>query len=138
MGAEISTEANKTLVADFFQHLSEGNADGALALLDDSASWHAMGREGGLPMSGVMDKQGIGELIATVSNAFPEKLKLTPTGWTAEGDRVAVEMESYGEMDNRRIYNNAYHFLIIVSGRKIQALREYLDTQHVKQIFIDP
>ena len=133
----MSTEDNQHIVANFFARFSAGDVPGALALLDDAAIWRAMGRAGGLPMSGEMDKQGIGNLITTISNAFPEKMKLTPTGWTAEGDRVALEMESYGEMADGRVYNNFYHFLIIVSEGKITALREYMDTYHVKQIFMD-
>ncbi|NEO32690.1 MAG: hypothetical protein F6K36_20130 [Symploca sp. SIO3C6] len=59
-----------------------------------------MGSEGGLPMSGEMDKEAIGGLIGTVKEAIPGGMKLTPTGWTAEGDQIALEMEPYGEMSN--------------------------------------
>jgi hypothetical protein len=51
---------------------------------------------------------------------------MTPKGITAEGDRVAVEAESYGETASGKIYNNLYHFLFEVRGGKIQAVREYL------------
>jgi hypothetical protein len=51
-------------------------------------------------MSGEMDKNGIGDLIGVVKDAIPGGMKLTPTGWTAEGNRVALEMESYGEKAN--------------------------------------
>ena len=63
-------------------------------------------------------------------------MRLTPTGWTVEGDRVALEMESYGEKTDGTVYNNFYHFLIRLSGDKITSLREYMDTRHVKQVFI--
>ena len=88
-------------------------------------------------MSGEMDKEAIGGLIDTVKQAIPGGMKLTPTGWTAEGDRVALEMESYGEMSNGKVYNNHYHFLVTLSANKITALREYMDTYQVKQVFID-
>lgn len=96
-----------------------------------------MGREGGRPLSGEMDNGAIGELISTVKAAIPEGMKLTPTAWTAEGERIALEMESYGELTNGKVYNNYYHFLVTVSGGKITALREYMDTYHAKLIFID-
>ena len=131
------TDANKELVGDFFERFSAGDKSGALELLDDAVVWHAMGREGGLPMSGERDKQAIGGLIEDVKAGFPEGMKLTPTGWTADGDRVALEMESYAVKANGTVYNNFYHFLVIVCGGKITAIREYLDTLHVKRVFID-
>ena len=88
-------------------------------------------------MSGEMDKNGIGELIGTVRSVIPEGMKLTPTEWTAEGDRFALEMESYGKLANGKVYNNLYHFLVTVSDGKIKVLREYMDTHHVKQVCID-
>ena len=133
----MSTEQNKQIVEQFFERFSATNVAGALELLDDAVIWRAMGREGGLPMSGEMDKPAIGELIANVKAAFPDGMRLTPTGWTAEGDRIALEMESYAVKSNGIVYNNFYHFLVILSNGQITALREYLDTVHVKQVFID-
>ena len=63
-------------------------------------------------------------------------LKLTPKGITAEGDRVAVEAESYGQHANGKVYNNQYHFLIEVRNDKIQAVREYLDTMHANEVLV--
>ncbi|NER80278.1 MAG: hypothetical protein F6K42_12000 [Leptolyngbya sp. SIO1D8] len=133
----MGTEENKKIVAGFFERFSAADAAGALELLDDSVVWRVMGREGVLPMSGEMDKEAIGALIGSVKEAIPAGMKLTPTGWTAEGNRVAVEMESYGELTNGKIYNNFYHFLTTISDGKITLLREYMDTHQVKQLFID-
>ena len=131
------TDTNKQIVAAFFERFSAGDTSGALELLDDAVVWRAMGREGGLPMSGERDRQAIGALIEDVKAGFPDGMKLTPTGWTADGDRVALEMESYAVKANRTVYNNFYHFLAIVSDGRITAIREYLDTLHVKRVFID-
>ena len=133
----MSAEENKKVVGDFFERFSAADVPGALDLLDDGVVWRVMGREGGLPISGEMDKETIGGLIATVREAIPGGMKLTPTGWTADRDRVALEMESYGAMANGKIYNNFYHFLVKVSKGKITALREYMDTYQVKRLFID-
>lgn len=133
----MDTGQNKQVVTEFFRRFSAADVPGALELLEDTVVWQAMGREGGLPMSGKMDKPAIGALIAQVKAAMPEGLKLTPTGWTCERDRVALEMESYGVKTNGTVYNNFYHFLVTVSGDKIASVREYLDTLHVKQVFVD-
>ncbi len=133
----MNTEQNKQIVGKFFERFSAADVGGTLELLDDAIIWRAMGREGGLPMSGEMDKSAIGGLIENVKAAFPDGMRLTPTGWTAEGDRVALEMESYAVKRNGIVYNNFYHFLVILSNGKITSIREYLDTLHVKQVFID-
>jgi ketosteroid isomerase-like protein len=48
---------------------------------------------------------------------------------------VAVETESYAELNNGRIYNNDYHFLFIVRDGKIHQVKEYLDTIHTNEVF---
>lgn len=133
----MGTEQNKAIVGQFFERFSAADVPGALELLDDGAVWHVMGREGGLPLSGEMDKRGVGELIRSVKEAIPEGLQLTPTGWTAEGQRVAVEMDSYGALTNGKVYRNRYHFLAIVAEEKITQLKEYMDTYHAKLVFVD-
>lgn len=133
----MSIEHNKQTVREFFERFSAANVSAALDLLDDAVVWRVMGKDGGLPMSGEMDKEAIGGLIGTVKEAIPDGMKLTPTGWTAQGDRVALEMESYGELSNGKVYNNHYHFLVTLSRNKITALHEYMDTHHVKQVFVD-
>lgn len=132
----MTPEQNKDVVRSFFERFSAADAPGALELLDDSVVWRVMGQQGGPPVSGEMNKEGIRALIVGVKQAIPSGLKLTPTGWTAEGERIALEMESYGEMGSGDVYNNLYHFLVTVSGGKITALREYMDTDQVKRLFI--
>ncbi len=132
----MSVQKNKDLVRAFFERFSAGDADGASELLADDVSWKVMGQEGGLPMSGEMDKTAIGALITGVREAIPDGLRLTPTGWTAEGNRVALEMESYGEMTSGKMYNNRYHFLITVDEDRITLLREYMDTDQVRRLFL--
>ena len=134
----MTIDKNEELVRSFFERFADADAPGALTLLDDSVVWRVMGQQGGLPMSGEMDKQAIGDLILAVKQAIPGGMSLTPTGWTVQGNRVALEMESYGEMTNGRVYNNLYHFLIMLSDGKITTIREYMDTDQVKRVFLDP
>jgi ketosteroid isomerase-like protein len=53
----------------------------------------------------------------------------------AEGDRVAVEAESYGELRNGRVYAQEYHVLMTIRDGKIAAVREYMDTAHVMAVW---
>ena len=133
----MSTQQNKQTVLDFFERFSAGDATNALTYLGEDVIWQSMGIKGDPPVSGKMDKNGIADLIKMVKTAIPKGLELTPVGWTAEGDRVAAEFISYGELTNGRIYNNPYHFLFQFSEGKIVYIKEYMDTLHVKSIFVD-
>jgi ketosteroid isomerase-like protein len=72
----------------------------------------------------------MGDLGSKIDGA----LKVTPTGVTAEGDRVALEAESYAKMKNTKTYQNKYHFLFVVRNGKIQQVKEYLDTMHANEV----
>jgi ketosteroid isomerase-like protein len=132
-----SVETNKQVVLSFLDNLSAGKADAALALMADSATWWIAGKPDKFPLAGTKTKTQFAELVKEVGASLPKGLRITPKGLTAEGDRVAVEAESYGETASGKIYNNLYHFLFEVRDGKIQAVREYLDTLHTKDVFVD-
>jgi len=62
---------------------------------------------------------------------MPGGLHMTVKGMVAEGDKVAVELESRGELDNGRLYNNEYHLLMTIRDGKVHAVKEYYDSHHV-------
>jgi len=130
-------EANKELVAEFMEVFSAGDVDKILSYLSDSATWWVGGTIEGI--SGTKDKAAFGEMLASLSGlATTGAIRLTPHAWTAEGDRVAVERESYCELRNGRIYNNAYHFLFTVRDGRVESVKEYLDTEHTRAVFLAP
>lgn len=133
----MNAKNNKQVVIEFFENFSVANVEGSLSYLDDTVIWRAMGLKGELPVSGTMDKNGIADLIKMVKSIIPEGLQLKPIAWTAEGNRVAAEYESYGVLTNGRIYNNPYHFLFEFSEGKIIKIKEYMDTLHVQEVFLD-
>jgi ketosteroid isomerase-like protein len=65
-------------------------------------------------------------------------MKMTVKSSIAEGDKVALEVVSVGELKNGRVYNNEYHFLVTIRDGEISAVREYLDTQHVVATWFQP
>src|SRR5262245_12327339 len=130
----MSAEEDKKVVLSFFQSLSAGKAEAALALMADSAIWLAPGR---FELSGPKTKAQFVELLSMMGAVMPHGMRLTIKSMTAEADRVAVEAESYGELTNGRVYNNKYHFLVEVREGKIHNIREYADTLHARQTFIE-
>jgi ketosteroid isomerase-like protein len=57
-----------------------------------------------------------------------------PFSGTSEGERVAVEAESEGVHTSGARYHNRYHFLLVVRGGRITGLKEYLDTEHAREV----
>lgn len=133
----MNKEQNKQLVRSFFDYFTIADVEAATSLLGDNIIWTVMGQEGGPPMQNEMDKEGVAGLIKMVAEIFPDGLKFTDIGWTIDEDRVAYEVESYGVKANGTVYNNPYHFLLRTSEGKIVEIKEYLDTLHVKSVFID-
>lgn len=132
----MSAEDNKKIVLSFFENLSAGKAEAMLGQLADTATWTVMGKPENFALAGKKTKAQFAELLKDIGSAMPKGMRVTPKALTAEGNRVAVEAESYGEHANGKVYNNQYHFLIEVQNGKIQAVREYLDTIHAKDVLL--
>lgn len=129
--------ANKKLIAEFMEVFSGGDVDRILSYMADSATWWVAGTMDGI--SGTKDKAAFGQMLAGIADSTTSgAIRLTPKAWTAEGDRVAVETESYAELKNGRVYHNLYHFLFEVRDGKIQSVKEYLDTEHASAVFLSP
>ena len=58
---------------------------------------------------------------------LPNGLKMTVKGLVCDGDKVAMEAESYDELRNGRVYNQEYHFLLTIRDGRIKEVREYND-----------
>ncbi len=131
----MNTQADpKTVVADFLKIFSSGDVDAILACLTDDAHWWVSGKIEG--MSGSNDKSTLGEILRQVKPLYVEKaLRVAPSAMIAEGNRVAVEAESFATLTSGRVYNNRYHFLFDVEGDKIAGVKEYSDTMHMWETF---
>jgi uncharacterized protein len=127
----MSIEKNKQLAREFFDRFTSNDVAGALAIMTDDATWWIAGKPDQLPAAGLHSKEQIARLFYNMVGQLPNGLKMTIKSLIAEGDEVAMEVESYGELRNGRIYNQQYHFLVTTRDGKISAVREYLDTQHV-------
>lgn len=128
-------DQTKKVVEDFLRVFSSGDLNGILDYMTDDATWWVGGTIEG--MSGMKDKKGFGEMLGGIAESTKAgAIALTPHEWTVQGDRAAVETESYSELNNGRIYNNLYHFVFTVRDGKISSVKEYLDTEHTRAIFL--
>jgi ketosteroid isomerase-like protein len=131
----MSTEQNKRIANDFFVRIDANDVPGALALLADDATYWIAGDKAVIPSAGEHDKTGMSKLFHLMGKGLENGLRMKVNGMTAEGDRVAVEAESVGPLKNGRVYRQKYHVLMVIRGGKIATVREYLDTQHVHDVW---
>lgn len=134
----MSLERNKEIATEFLARFSANDFRSALDTMTDDATWWIAGKPEQLAAAGVHSKQQIARLFHNMAGQLKNGLKMTVKGLIAEGDNVAVEVESYGELTNGRIYNQEYHILMTIRDGKISAVREYLDTQHVFATWFQP
>ena len=127
---------NKNVARDFFTRFSAGDIEGALALMTDDATWLIPGKPERMPTAGLYSKERIRKLFYTMLKQLESGLQLTVKSIVAEGDRIALEAESSGDLKNGRRYRQQYHFLLEFRNGKICAVREYLDTQHAHDVWL--
>jgi len=131
----MSTEQNKKAAIELFARFTAGDIPSVMASMTDDATWLISGKPDASPAAGLYTKEKISGLFLTMQGRLKSGLKMTVTSAIAEGDKVALEVESYGELKNGNIYDQRYHFLIEFRGGKICAVREYLDTQHAHSVW---
>jgi ketosteroid isomerase-like protein len=103
----------------------------ALAPFTDDVDWWIAGAG---RTAGRMDRAALLAMFAGLPSFTDSGMRLTPTSFVVEGDKAAVEGESYMELKDGRVYRNLYHWLFEVRGDKIAKVREYLDTVLVEAL----
>jgi ketosteroid isomerase-like protein len=121
----MSTEENRKTALKFFEALSSGRLDETL-ITDDIAWW--------VPGRGTLSKAEFMALADGFQGLVESPITMTVKGITAEGDRVAIEAESYGKLRNGKIYNNTYHFLLQFRDGKVCLSKEYNDSKHAADV----
>jgi ketosteroid isomerase-like protein len=134
----VNADHNRAIAQRFFELFSASDIDGALALMTDDATWRIPGKKELSPTAGLYTKERIARLFRRMLDALFAGLQMTVMSSLAEGERVALEVTSSGDLKNGRLYRQEYHFLMEFREGKICAVREYLDTQHAYEIWIAP
>lgn len=121
----------RDIAIGFFEDISAGRVEQAWERLAPDVAYEIIAPA---PFNGLIDRDGLGKIFGEkVIPILAEPLRLEVKGVTAEGERVAIEVESHSVNIRGKVYNNRYHFLFVVRDGKIVEGREYLDSAH----FID-
>jgi uncharacterized protein len=131
----VDTQANRSIAESFYRRFDANDIPGVLDLMADDISFWIAGKPGSSPAAGAHTKEQMAEMFRRITSRLKGPLHMKIKQVTAEGDRVALEVESYGELLNGRVYNNEYHALLTIRDGKVAAVREYMDTQHVHDVW---
>ena len=133
------TNTNERMVLEFFATLSDGNLTGLRDFLHPQATWTAQARS--IPGAGVHEgHRGIlDEFLGPVRGLFaPGDPKVLVDTIVSSGSLVMAETRGVGHLKDGRPYNNLYAWAIEIADGKIKALREYLDSHYIMQLFPTP
>jgi ketosteroid isomerase-like protein len=132
----MDTDRNRATTQRYYELFSARDIQGVLALMTDDATWRIPGKKELTPTAGVYTKERIGRLFRRMLENLSSGLRMTVLSSIAEGNRVALEVVSSGDLKNGRQYRQEYHMLMEFRDGRISAVREYLDTQHAHDVWI--
>ena len=124
-------ERNKDIARKFFNDMSNNNIAGIIEAYDDDVRIYTMGNT---LISGVVNKTQAKDFAGQVLGAFPQGIRFEVHNLTAEGDRVAIEAESFATHVSGKYYNNKYHFFMRLKDGLITEFKEYMDTEMVTEV----
>lgn len=127
---------NKKFVEQFLAKFATADIDAVLADMSEACTWWVGGKPELFPLAGLKSKAEIAEILRNLVTPMKHGLDMRLKAVTAEGDRVAAEVESYGENPDGSVYNNEYHMLFVIRGGQLEQVKEYLDTQHAFDVFL--
>jgi len=135
----MAANANERMVLDFFATLSAGNLEGLRVFLHPQATWTAQVR--GVPGAGThAGHQGIiDEFLAPVRGLFvPGDPKVLVDTLVSSGPLVMAETRGVGRLKDGRPYSNLYAWAIEIADGRLKALREYMDSHYIVELFQAP
>jgi ketosteroid isomerase-like protein len=130
----MSERENERVVRMAFDALSAGDQSKLLDLFAEDGRTVTMGNT---LVSGVYEKAAMVGAAGRTSDFykdFPKGIRFVIHTLTAQDDRVAAEVESFGDHSSGKLYNNKYHFLFRLRNGLITELKEYCDTEHVTDV----
>ena len=128
----MSVEDNKNVVRSYFKAVEAGDLNQlALMTTDDFTFWVAPTTI----VSGTYSKEKWLQLVSGLLADMAGPMTQTPNELTAEDDRVSVTAVGVIPFKSGKVYSSHYHYLFFLRDGKISAMKEYLDTYHVGEIF---
>ncbi len=124
-------ERNTEIARKFIENMSNNTVAAIIESYDDDVKIYTMGNT---LISGCFTKEQARDGAKQILGAFPQGIKFVVHHLTAEGDRVAIEAESFATHVSGKPYNNKYHFFMRLKNGLITEFKEYMDTEMVTEV----
>lgn len=131
----MSEAENKVLVLDWVDALAKGDVERIVAKYHADLVYTVIGD---WPLAGTFGREYMAENAKDVFVVFPDGLSFRAHKLAADGDWVALDMESRGRHISGKTYNNRYTYWIQIRDGKFLRLEEHLDTQHAIDVLCTP
>jgi ketosteroid isomerase-like protein len=130
----MSAEKNRRTIESYFDAVNRRDKEGILELLTEDFLFKGMGRHPDW-MRYQWGRDAFADAPRDMSTKMKRPIAMKLLGMIAEGDQVAVQADSYGEMNNGKTYDNAYHFVFTFRNDQIREVLEYCCTYTVYEVF---
>jgi ketosteroid isomerase-like protein len=134
-GPAMSIGENKRIVREFMTLFERSAFAELLDMMAEEATWTIAGKPHLFAGAGVKTKGQMGSIWEGLYETLDGGLEMKVIGMVAEDDRVAAEVRSHATTKSGKIYDNDYHFLIVVRDGKIAQIKEYTDLMHAAEVF---
>jgi len=120
-------QSNHQTVRDFFTALSNGTLSAGMFTTDMTA-WTTTSGESS------RDRYLAG--VTMLQSLFPAGLTYSVDSLTAEGDRVAAEVQSRGTLVDGKTFHNTYVFMLRIRDERIASVAEHFNPQVVRDMIL--
>jgi ketosteroid isomerase-like protein len=117
-------DVNHTVARKFFAALSSGNLPDDL-LTADMIVWTTT--------SGATEKARYQAGIGLLASVFSGGIAYTVDSLTAEGDRVAAEVQGRGTLTNGETYHNIYAYILRIRDGRVASVAEHFNPEPIRQ-----
>ena len=131
---KMSIESNKDVIRQAYGAVSRGDADGFLACACDDITFTLYGKHRfARTFTGKQDL--VDNLLVPMGETLGGLMQIEITNLIGEGDYVVMEALGWSDIKAGGTYNNTYCLVFEMRDGKIKAVREYLDTERVTEVF---
>lgn len=123
----MTEQENTKLAARMYETFMAGDVEGFLNLFSDDASWHAPEIEN-VPLNGKFSgRENLAGFVSGIDE-YEEFLKMEPTEYIAQGDRVVVlgNFTARSKTTNKQYATDFAHIITVADG-KITSFYEFFD-----------
>jgi uncharacterized protein len=129
--------ANKQLVREIFDALSQGNSRPLVQSMADDFRWIITGHTSwSRTFNG--KEEVIAQLFGALRGVLAGRIRTTASRFVAEGDCVVVQARGSNITHSGKPYNNEYCYVIRVVDGKLKELIEYADTELFRTALGEP